>query len=653
MYKVSASVYTYVDTSLPYAGASADPKYLDTDTYTLTSAGDSTYLNMWVYAVPDISRPIYIIPTHASTTYNTISTARSETPPNLGGLNLSPEMKLIYRFTYRGDGQFQEFADYRNSSALPAGGTASTTAAAVSFTPSGDIVATTVQTAIEELDSEKQPLDGDLTAIAALVGTTGLLKKTAADTWTLDTSAYSTTTGTVTSVGGTGSYGGLTLTGTVTTTGNLTLGGTPTGTWPISVSGNAATVTNGLYTNTTFGGDVSGAYNAIVVADNSHSHTSANISDATNANTVNMIVKRDASGNFSAGTITAALTGNCSGSSSRISFSDRRAVVQTPDYFGAGADWSFMQNSTDGLSDGGTFHGVLHYQPYSDASGGGAYELGFTDNNNMWLRGSSGALTSWAAWKKIWDSSNLTNLNQLTNGPGYTTNTGTVTGVTGTAPVVSSGGTAPAISMAAATASVNGYMTSTYASKLDGIATGATANVGTVTSVSGTGTVSGLTLTGSVTSSGSLTLGGTLSLAYSSLSGLPTLGTASSMTGPSGTIVGTTDTQTISNKTVTGLKETKVASSSYNFDLSSGNYFTHTASANNLTVSNVPATGTVGSFIIELTNGGAYTFSFWSGVKWAGGTSPTLTSSGIDILGFYTHDGGTTWRGLVLARDSK
>jgi hypothetical protein len=44
---------------------------------------------------------------------------------------------------------------------------------------------------------------------------------------------------------------------------------------------------------------------------------------------------------------------------------------------------------------------------------------------------------------------------------GATANTGTVTSVTGTAPVVSSGGTTPAISMAAATTSVSGYLTST------------------------------------------------------------------------------------------------------------------------------------------------------------------------------------------------
>jgi len=61
---------------------------------------------------------------------------------------------------------------------------------------------------------------------------------------------YTTNTGTVTSVSGTGSYGGLTLSGSVTTSGSLTLGGTPTGTWPISISGSAASATNA--TNATY-----------------------------------------------------------------------------------------------------------------------------------------------------------------------------------------------------------------------------------------------------------------------------------------------------------------------------------------------------------------------------------------------------------------
>jgi phage-related tail fiber protein len=40
--------------------------------------------------------------------------------------------------------------------------------------------------------TDAQPLDADLTAIASLVGASGILKKTALDTWTLDTSAYLT-----------------------------------------------------------------------------------------------------------------------------------------------------------------------------------------------------------------------------------------------------------------------------------------------------------------------------------------------------------------------------------------------------------------------------------------------------------------------------
>jgi hypothetical protein len=59
--------------------------------------------------------------------------------------------------------------------------------------------------------------------------------------------------------------------------------------------------------------------------------------------------------------------------------------------------------------------------------------------------------------------------------------------------------------MAAATSSVNGYLTSTDWTTFN------SKGSGTVTSVGGTGTVNGITLTGTVTSTGNLTLGGTLS----------------------------------------------------------------------------------------------------------------------------------------------
>ena len=106
--------------------------------------------------------------------------------------------------------------------------------------------------------------------------------------------------------------------------------------------------------------------------------------------------------------------------------------------------------------------------------------------------------------------------------------------------------------------------------------------------------------------------------------------------------------------TLTGLREVRVTMAANNIDMSAGNLFTKTISgATSLTVSNVPASGTLASFILDLTNGGSATITWWSGVKWAGGTAPTLTAAGRDVLGFYTHDGGTTWTGLLLGKDAK
>lgn len=183
--------------------------------------------------------------------------------------------------------------------------------------------------------------------------------------------------------------------------------------------------------------------------------------------------------------------------------------------------------------------------------------------------------------------------------------------------------------------------------------------ISAVTSVSGTGTVSGLTLTGTVTGSGSLTLGGTLAVAVSSVSGLGT-GVNTFLATPSSANLATAITDEtgtgslVFNTTPTfvGLRETKVALAANDIALDTGNYFTKTIStATTFTVSGVPVSGLVSSFILDLTNGGSATITWWSGVKWTLGVAPSLTASGRDILGFFTHDGGITWNGLVLSKD--
>lgn len=126
-----------------------------------------------------------------------------------------------------------------------------------------------------------------------------------------------------------------------------------------------------------------------------------------------------------------------------------------------------------------------------------------------------------------------------------------------------------------------------------------------------------------------------------------------------------TGEQTLTNKTITGLLETKVATTgtgsplTQDIDLDLGNWFTHDISSNSpplnttFSVSNVPASGKTASFILEIINGGAVTVTWFSGVEWPAGTAPTLTAAGRDVLGFYSFDGGSTWSGFVLGLDVK
>ena len=91
-----------------------------------------------------------------------------------------------------------------------------------------------------------------------------------------------------------------------------------------------------------------------------------------------------------------------------------------------------------------------------------------------------------------------------------------------------------------------------------------------------------------------------------------------------------------------------VAVAALAIDCSLGNYFTKTIAANStFTITNVPATRCF-SFTLELghTSG---TVTWPASVAWPGSTASTLVTGKTHLFMFVTDDGGTRWRGSYLA----
>jgi hypothetical protein len=164
------------------------------------------------------------------------------------------------------------------------------TATNISFTPYGNLAATNVQTALQELDDEKLSITGGTITGDLVIGPAGSFAfegsnvnayetfLTAVDPTADRTITFNDVSGTVVTTGDTGIVtSGMILDGTIVNG---------------DISATAAIADTKLGTISTAG------------------KVSNSATTAASANTASAIVARDGSGNFSAGTITAALTGN-------------------------------------------------------------------------------------------------------------------------------------------------------------------------------------------------------------------------------------------------------------------------------------------------------------------------------------------------------
>lgn len=400
---------------------------------------------------------------------------------------------------------------------------------------------------------------------------------------------------------------------------------------------------------------------------------------ATSANTASAIVARDGSGNFSAGTITATLSGTATQVSNSLT----------------------LATSGTGLSGSATFNGSSA-QTFTVTSNATSANTGST----IVARDGSGNFSAGTITATL--SGNATN----------------VTGVV----AVANGGTGLSSTPANGALDIgngSGFTRTTLtagsgvsiSNGAGAITISATGSGGTVTSIATSGTVNGITLTGgTITSSGTITLGGTLSgvsLSTQVTGTLPvanggtgattltgvlkgngtsafTAGTVSLTSEVAGTLPvgngGTGATSLTANYALFGNGTSAVSASSLlqivstnyvrptayadtvvaagntgtalTLTCTQGNVFTATLTGNaTITLSTPVGSGSATSITLILTNDGTAGRT----VAWAGGSfvfpggaaslSRTTTANATDVWVFFTPNGGTTWYGNIAMKN--
>ena len=113
------------------------------------------------------------------------------------------------------------------------------------------------------------------------------------------------------------------------------------------------------------------------------------------------------------GTYNISISGQSGNTLRLISSTSNPTSNPSPSNFSVGIIADTKNNTADSLDDGGTRHLVMTVRNGGsgfDTAFGGVRQLAFTDNNNMWLRGSGTGVTEFGSWAKVWTS--------LNDGPG-------------------------------------------------------------------------------------------------------------------------------------------------------------------------------------------------------------------------------------------